>query len=174
MLLVLTRNGQEIGRLPAGGRLSLPDSTVVMPARAGWSMGEYSLVEAPPPPEPEPPTLEETRALALDALASRRYLAEIGGVTFNGMTILTDRESRNNLTAAYVRALADSDFSARWKIAPGQHVELDATTIIAIGAAVADHVQACFDHEADLAALIVAAEDAAALEAIDITAGWPA
>lgn len=43
----------------------------------------------------------------------------------------------------------------------------------AYGNAIDGHIQAQFDHEADLAAAIAAAGDTAALNAISLEAGWP-
>ena len=45
--------------------------------------------------------------------------------------------------------------------------------IIMAGDAMTEHVQACFDKEAEYTALILAAPDFAALVAIDIDQDWP-
>ena len=43
-----------------------------------------------------------------------------------------------------------------------------------MGAAIAAHIQACFDREEELHIAIKAAADINELAAIDITQGWPA
>ena len=45
--------------------------------------------------------------------------------------------------------------------------------IVAYGMAIGEYVQDCFDREEELATLINAATDQAALDAIDIATGWP-
>lgn len=117
--------------------------------------------------------LEDLRAAKLAALAERRWQAETGGTMVAGTPIKTDAESTGKITAAYVQASANPAFTVRWKVDTGVFVTLDAATIIAIGDAVTAHVQACFDNEDVLTTAILAAEDAAALDAIDIEAGWP-
>jgi hypothetical protein len=66
----------------------------------------------------------------------------------------------------------DSNYSVQWKTGAG-FVTLTAAQVIAAAQAVRAHVQACFDHEADVAAEIDAAETLAELQAIDVSAGWP-
>ncbi len=117
--------------------------------------------------------LGDLRAAKFAALAERRWQAETGGTMVAGTPIKTDAESTGKITAAYVQATANPSFTVRWKVDTGVFVTRDAATIIAIGDAVTAHVQACFDNEDVLTTAILAAEDAAALDAIDIDAGWP-
>jgi hypothetical protein len=60
-MLNLTNDGVVIKTVAPGGQFSLPNGDVVSPAYAGWSNGEYTLVEAPPvpPTPPSPPTKEQ-------------------------------------------------------------------------------------------------------------------
>lgn len=60
--------------------------------------------------------------------------------------------------------------SVNWKFGPGDFQAMTYVDLVGYGGAIAAHLQACFDHEATLAAQIVAAEDPSA---IDIDAGWP-
>jgi hypothetical protein len=57
-MLQLKQNDVVIQNVPVGAWFALPNGDVVSPAYAGWSNGEYELVEAPPAPpvEPVPPT----------------------------------------------------------------------------------------------------------------------
>lgn len=75
-MLHLKKNNSVVNTVAPGGRLRLPDGTVVMPARAGWSMDGYSLVEAPSPPEPEPPTAEELLTQERAGMVCSRFQAK--------------------------------------------------------------------------------------------------
>ena len=98
-------------------------------------------------------------------IAQARYNAEIAGVTINGVSIKTDRESQGLITGAALKAMQDSTYVCRWKGIDG-FVTLNATQIIAIADAVRQHVQSCFDHEAELLPLIASAETEGELNAI--------
>jgi hypothetical protein len=98
-------------------------------------------------------------------IAAARYNAEIAGVTVNGVSIKTDRESQGLITGAALKAMQDNTYTCRWKGIDG-FVELTAPQIIAIADAVRAHVQSCFDHEAELQPLIESAETEAELDAI--------
>ncbi|SFZ81649.1 protein of unknown function [Devosia enhydra] len=113
------------------------------------------------------------RAGKLAALDATRRGFEEGGTVIAGTPIKTDRQTASILTAAFVTALADPGYTIRWKVADGVFTTLDAPTIVAIATAVRAHVQACFDREGELTEAIMAAGDAEALDAIDITTGWP-
>ena len=114
-------------------------------------------------------TAEDKFAKAKEAkkaeIAQARYNAEIAGVTFNGVSIKTDRESQGLITGAALKAMQDPDYTCRWKGING-FIELTAPQIIAIADAVRAHVQSCFDHEAELVPLIEAATTEAELNLI--------
>ena len=115
-------------------------------------------------------TAEDKFAKAKEAkkaeIATARYNAEIAGVTINGVSIKTDRETQAVLTAACLQAYIDSGYSLQWKTADGTFVSLPAEQIMAFGTAVRAHVQGCFDHEAELQPLIEAATTQAELDAV--------
>lgn len=114
------------------------------------------VVEIVPDPEPEPPA-PPTQEELLDYLANKRWQVEIGGTEFNGMMIATDRDSQTKIAAAWAKAKDDPEFTiTNWKIGPEIFVNLDNSTIIAIGDAVTAHVQQCFNKEAELTAKILA------------------
>lgn len=100
---------------------------------------EYDVIDIPPP------TSEELKALA----ATLRWQREAGGVTVQGAVIDTSRESQALINGAFNLAKDDPDTIIRFKAAAG-FVTLDAATMIAIGRAVAHHVQACFAQEGDV------------------------
>ena len=119
------------------------------------------------PPEP---TLDELKAQKKAEIASARYEREIAGVEVNGITIDTGRDSQALITGAAVAAVLDDDYSLNWKTEAG-FVHLTAPEIIAVAQAVRAHVQACFDREAELCALVDAAETKEELDEIIIS--WP-
>jgi hypothetical protein len=97
--------------------------------------------------------LEAAKAAKRTEIANARFVAETAGI--NG--IKTDRESQALITGAALQAVVDPDYTCRWKTESG-FVELDSLQIKAIAQAVRAHVQGCFDREAELVALIEAAE----------------
>lgn len=105
-------------------------------------------------------------------LAAIRYAKETGGIVVSGAPIATDRDTQAKLIAVRIKAKENASYTVNWKTAGG-FVSLDAATIIAIADAVSAHIQACFDREAVLTAAIDGAADQAALDAIDLNAGWP-
>ena len=125
----------------------------------------YVVEEIPAPP---PPTLDELKTQKKAEIAAVRYNVEIGGVTVSGVKIDTDRDSQALITGAALAAVIDSSYSLNWKTAQG-FVHLTAPEIIAVAQAVRAHVQACFDREGELVALVDAAETAEDLDAIEIT-----
>lgn len=106
---------------------------------------EYDVIDIPPP------TLEELKDMA----AALRWQKETGGVTVQGAAIDTSRESQALINGAFNLAKDDPDTIIRFKAAAG-FVTLDASTMIAIGRAVAHHVQACFAKEGDVVEAIEA------------------
>ena len=81
-----------------------------------------------------------------NSLSAIRYAKEVGGITVGDVEIQTDRDSRANLTAAYVLAAQDSEFTVIWKASNG-FVTLNAAQIVGIAQAVANHVKKCFAAE---------------------------
>lgn len=100
-------------------------------------------------------------------IAARRWVAETGGTSLNGMHIATDERTRTNILGAYQEALEDPDYSVRWKGTDGAFVVLDAARIIGTAKAIRSHVQACFEREANLLAALESGE------AYDVDVGWP-
>lgn len=171
------------------GEVEVPDGTTIIPRFHTFQAppeqeGHYAVMqngwilvpgEKPvwPPVTPEP-TLDEVKESMLQQLAERRWQAEESGTLINGVRINTDRQSQSKLIAAYVKSLQDNTYIIEsWKVAPGVFITLNAQTIIAIGNAVEDHVQACFHNEKVLTNQIVTATTKAELFQIDLNIGWP-
>ena len=121
-----------------------------------------------------PLPVELVRETLKKELASYRYIKETDGITVNGSTILTDRESQATITGA--KAYSDVDLTAvvNWK-SPTGWVEINRDTILALAQAVGMHVQTCFTREKAICDLIDAAlsvEDLITVSA-DMKTGWP-
>jgi hypothetical protein len=115
-------------------------------------------------------TLDELKAQKRAAIAAARYSTETAGTTVNGITIDTERDSQALITGAAVAAMLDDNYSLNWKTDAG-FIHLSAPEIIAVAQSVRAHVQACFDREAELCALVDAAETKEDLDEIIIS--WP-
>lgn len=89
----------------------------------------------------------------------------------------SDPASRGNIngavTMALVAASAGQPFAIGWKLADNTVTTLSGPQMIAVGVAVGQHVAACHAVAQALGIAIQAADDHAALAAIDIGAGWP-
>lgn len=60
-----------------------------------------------------------------------------------------------------------------WKLKPGVFRSWYVSDVQTYGLAIREHIQACFGREAVLATMIDSAASVAALNAIDLLAGWP-
>lgn len=101
-------------------------------------------------------------------IAARRYEAEVGGITINGLAVDTDDRSKLLINGAALEATIDPEYVMQWKTADG-FVQLTGAQVIGIARAVRAHVQACFDREAEL----LAALDAGTLTDDMLEQGWP-
>lgn len=128
-------------------------------------------------PPPRFATVAEALAGIKADIAAERYRRETAGITLNGLTVRTDRESQALITGAWCRAQQNPNVLIDWKGENGW-MQIDAATINAVSAAVGDHVQACFSAEkAHIAALEATAAQqgatVATVEAYDYSTGWP-
>lgn len=119
-------------------------------AEGGSIEGHVAELNSPP----EPPTKDQL----LSRLAARRWQVETGGIVLNGMTVATDDRSKTMIMGARIAAMANPDHVVNWKMPDGSWVQLDAATITAISDAVLNHVNNCFEKEAEVAALIEAGD----------------
>nr|WP_047168903.1 DUF4376 domain-containing protein [Sphingomonas sp. Y57] len=128
------------------------------------------------------PGLDELKAARREE-AKRVRRKRIGqGITVAGIgAIQTDSGPGRDSLAAIERyaSLAsrhlddDPAWSIDWTLADDSEATLDAAQMMAIGDAASAHEQACRAAANAIFTLIDAAEDEAALAAIDITAGYP-
>jgi hypothetical protein len=101
-------------------------------------------------------------------IEARRYQAEIGGIELQGLPIATDDRSKTLINGSALKSLRNSAYTLRWKTEEG-FIDLPADQVLVMADAVADHVQACFDREAELQAAV--ADGSITAEMIE--QGWP-
>ncbi|QEL21718.1 DUF4376 domain-containing protein [Bosea sp. F3-2] len=89
--------------------------------------------------------------------ASTRFTKETGGIEVAGSPIATDRESQAMISGAFALVQAQPDTTIRFKTPTG-FVALTAAQMSAVAVSVAQHVQASFGLEADIAEQIEAGE----------------
>jgi hypothetical protein len=102
-------------------------------------------------------------------IAAMRYQHETAGITVNGVSIDTNRDSQALVTAAALSAVIDPAYVCVWKALNGP-VKLTGAQLIDIATAVRAHVQASFDREFQLLAAV--AEGTYTADMLDH--GWPA
>ena len=105
------------------------------------------------------------KSAKMEEIAAARYEAEIAGVSYNDGLVRTDRQTQSMITGAALKAMRDDTYSCKWKTAEG-FVSLDAQAILAVADVIRDHVQSCFDREAELAERVRTATTAAEVRAI--------
>lgn len=101
-------------------------------------------------------------------IEARRYQAEIGGIELQGLPIATDDRSKTLINGSALKALRNSAYTLRWKTEEG-FIDLPAEQVLVMADAVADHVQACFDREAQLQAAVADGS----INAEMLEQGWP-
>lgn len=114
------------------------------------------------------PLVAPTVAQRKQAIADRRYQAEVSGVVFGGMRIDSGRDSQGLITGATLASVLDPSYICHWKTPEG-FVELNATMLAAVSQAVRAHVQACFDRERVLVEAVTAGTFTDAM----LETGWP-
>lgn len=104
-----------------------------------------------------------------------RWEKQVQPTTFMGMPVETDDVTIGRITAAAYLMDADptSPQAREWKVAEGVWVTLDRNTLVAMGGAIATHIQACFANEKALHEALDAAPTVDDIDLIDLTAGWP-
>lgn len=157
--------------------LFFEEVTEVAPALVnGIAVQQWQVVEKYSPEERERLLAEreverekQQRTELVQQIASRRWQAEVGGITVNGIPMATDRDSQALITGAALAAMRDPAYVCRWKTAGG-FVALNAEQLTSVADTVRAHVQACFDREAALLAEL----EAGTLTPDMLEQGWPA
>jgi hypothetical protein len=121
------------------------------------------------------PSLVEMKDAKCAEIRNLRWLKEVGGIVLNGVAIRTDENSQTKINGAVTLLMLDPEMAGidNWEATPGNFVTLPRATMEAVGMAVGQHIQACFTRSRELSDLVVNANSRAAVEAVDITVGWP-
>lgn len=107
-------------------------------------------------------------------VTSLRWQHETGGITLpGGIQIATGTDDQNRITTVIANAQLAGVTAVDFKSASGW-VTLTLEQVQGIAAAIALHVQACFSAERAHHEAIDALASIEALQAYDVTAGWPA
>lgn len=127
-------------------------------------------------PDPDA-TIETAKARKWAETKLQRDLVINGGAPTQYGVMDSDETSRTNIAGAVLSAIiatnASQPFEVTWTLADNSTVTLDANQMVDVGTVVMSFVNACHEHARALRQQIDAAEDEAALAAIDITEGWP-
>ena len=135
-------------------------------------------------PAPPAATLDDRRATALAGIASTADALLAGGAPVtDGLHVALDDGSRADLTAMAATATAAASgavtwpdsYSRGWISIENVRIPLPVPAAgLALAAVVGDWYARVVQHRRDLKDQVLAAADEAALDAIDIAAGWPA
>lgn len=125
----------------------------------------------------EPADVGPLKAAVRATINAARDQREQGGFPYAGRIVDSDIASCIRIAGAASAAQAalaqQQPFGVDWTCADNSVLSLDAAGVIGMLAALAVHSDAMHQHARTLKAQIDAAEDAAAVEAIDIESGWP-
>jgi hypothetical protein len=130
---------------------------------------------------PYAPTIADNRTAKVAAAQAIYDGLIAAGFTYGGVAYQIDPDSQTQLAAMGLMALgsitdpANSPWPAGfyWVATDNSHVPMDAPTTYSVGRAVAGYVSACILRLRAIKDEIAAAADQAALDAIDVTAGYP-
>lgn len=155
-------NGQPAPRDPISGWL-LVDEVQYPPNWPREELEALGLTWVEPKP---------SVAKALKSLADRRWW-KTQAFTFDGLETQADPAIAvvNATLALRQRRGVPAEAEQVWKLTNADFRMWNEAQIEAFGFAIADHIQACFNREAELSVLIVAAEDPSS---VDTSTGWPA
>ena len=118
--------------------------------------------------------LADAKASLKQQATAIRWERETGGITLpGGVRVGTSIEDQNRITSVIANAQLAGVSTVDFKAATGW-VTLTLAEVQGIAAAIAVHVQACFSAERAHHEAIEALMSIEALQAYDVTAGWPA
>lgn len=118
--------------------------------------------------------LADRKAAKLKELADFRWQKEIGGIVYNNLRIETTDRSKTLVTGAMLMAAQNPATTFQFKTTDDQYVEVAASDMLGIYAAIGLHVQSCFAKEQTVADQIKALTDVDAVIAFDFETAWPA
>lgn len=136
-----------------------------------WEVQPYTA----PVPHQEPPAdpVEQLRAALINRVTELRWERETGGITLpGGVLVATTLADQNRITSVVANAELAGVETVNFKALSGW-VTASLAQVQGIAAAIALHVQACFTAERTHHEALAALTTLEALQAYDITAGWP-
>ena len=149
------------------------------PADIGW-IYDGNVWSAPLEPEP---SLDDLRAVKLAAVASAaEALLVVGAPVGSGLHVALDDGSRADLTAMAATATAAAtgaldwpeSYSRGWITIENTRIPLTTPAAgLSLAAMAGNYYAALVQYRRDLKDAALAATDAATLDALDVTAGWP-
>ncbi|WP_319520185.1 hypothetical protein [uncultured Martelella sp.] len=159
-------------------RAAYPDDTIEVPVKPGE---DFELIDgAWVAISPVLHILQARKIEFIELLLTDRLAA--GYPHASGLHVALDQSSRADMSAMAATALAVISGSANWPESyrtgwitiENSRIPLEtAADGLALAAAVGDHYAALRQHARDLKDTVLAADDAAALEAVDIETDWP-
>lgn len=164
-----TLNGQPLS--PARG-FTIGDTNYTGAELMHWPREELEALglEWVEPEEPEKP--KPTLAQCLKSLADRRWW-KTQEFVYDGVETQADGAIAvvNATLTLRARRGVPAEAAQTWKLSNTEYRQWNEDQIEAFGFAIADHIQACFEREAELSEEILAAEDPSS---VDTSQGWPA
>ncbi len=158
----------QIKRLSDGALVPSDDRDLLRQDYEAWLTAGGTPIEVD-----EPPPLPKLKADRRKVLADIRW-NKSQTLTYDGVAAPADG-AMSALTAVVVAVqagLIPANAAITWKLADNEFRDWSAQDLLAYGAAVQAHIQECFVREAAFCALIDAATDEEALDAIDLMEGW--
>jgi hypothetical protein len=149
-------------------------STVMPYANIGWVVSETTPIYENSLCFQEWSTSLLPKDQIKQAVTNERYKVETGGVRIANNLYATDRESQTKYVAVAVDISQSNaeTWSITWKTLDNKFVNLNANQALEIVNGVRDHVQSCFNKEAEYYNLIDTS-NTSILESTDFSAGWP-
>lgn len=123
--------------------------------------------------ENETRTLQDAISIKLTQLKNVKNDAELN-FTFNGIYIKLDQPTQGRINDA----LKGFDYvpegtTTPWEVATGIYIDMDKTTLLALGLAGWNHIRDCYINAKSLSDSIQSCTTIAEVDAIDLTTGWP-
>ena len=122
----------------------------------------------------DPDYLDKQKTIMLSQIKSKRDRVRDAGIDYLTYTVETDANSRRELTGAVVSINEAGLTDMAWRMKDNTVAILLAADFKAMAIAVSIHVQSCYVNQGTLEAAVNAAINITALNAIDVSVGWPA
>lgn len=158
-----------------GNKYAIVNSTLPPTTNVGWQFSEVTPANYGGSWYQTWNTSLKSKELIKKDVTNFRYQIEVGGVVVANNKYATDRESQTKYVAVAfdIQQQANVDaWSITWKTTDNKFVSLNASQMSQVINTVRNHVQQCFNKEAEYYQLIDTA-NTTVLETTDFSAGWP-